>query len=105
MAATDPSIASAFRSCYAELVEALVEPNVLAQQLYSNNIISKETREKVNSGDSRSSRSNTVIDAVEAALGACREDTSKVSMILSILEKHPPLGDVIAKVRRDGSRE
>ena len=103
MAASDPSnhrIIRAFKSHYAELVEVLADPEQLALRLYSSNFISKGTLEKaIDTASDRMRKSNTVIDAVEAALVACR-DTEKASMILSILEKHPPLGSVIAKIRR-----
>ena len=108
MAAADQfnqRVIRAFTAHYADLVEVLVDPDGLAVSLYSNKLISKGTLEKAtNTSYDRMRKSNVVIDAVEASLDACKE-TRKVSTILSILEKHPPLNDVVAKIRRAARSE
>ena len=79
----------AFRECRADLAEAVVDPLILANQLYSQKVISRETLKQVIELPSTvSSKNVTLLDAVEVRI---RAHPSDFLIVLAILERDPTL--------------
>ena len=94
-------IKDVFQSHYDDLVEAMsICVGKVARVLYQNKIISNVTlNEASEDGWSKSRRSHTVVHAIEVYIKSWKS-SSKSLEVLAILEKHPPLDAVIAKIRK-----
>ena len=114
MAATDDPpedplnqrIRDVFQSHYDDLVEAMsICVGKVARVLYQNKIISNVTlNEAIEDGWSKSRRSHTVVHAIEVYIKSWKS-SSKSLEVLAILEKHPPLDGVVAKIRVQVNRD
>ena len=94
-------IERAFRAHYDDMVEALtVCTRKVARILYQNEKIPIETmREASEDTWSKYRRSIAVVDAIDVYIKTWKS-SSKSLEVLAILEKHPPLDGVIARIRK-----
>ena len=94
-------IIDAFRAHYDDMVEAMsVCAGKVARILYEIKIIHIETMKEASEvGWSKYQKSFTVVNAIDVYIKS-RESSSHSVEVLDILEKHPPLDGVVAKIRK-----
>ena len=79
----------AFRECRADLLEAIVDPLILANHLYSKKIISRETLNQITELSLTISNKNIILlNVIEARI---RTHPSDFRILLAILEHNPHL--------------
>ena len=93
-------IIDAFRAHYDDMVEAMtVCAGKIARILYQSKIIDVEKMREANDTRSKYHGSIAVVDAINVYIKTW-ESSSKSLEVLAILEKHPPLDAVTAKIRK-----
>ena len=86
----------AFQECSADLIREIEEPEVLALNLFCNNVISKKEVDEVRMvGLSVSHRKARLLSAVGNQIAV---DPAKFQNLLLVLRKQPPLEDIVKKL-------
>ena len=86
----------AFQKCSADLISEIKEPEVLAWNLFSSNIISKKEVDEVSMvGLSVAHRKARLLSAVGNQIAV---DPAKFQNLLLVLRKQPPLKDIVNKL-------
>ena len=87
----------AFQECSANLIREIEEPEVLAWDLFSSNIISKKEVDEVSMvGLSVAHRKARLLSAVGNQIAV---DPAKFQNLLLVLRKQPPLKDIVNKLK------
>ena len=95
-AATLSEESEAFQKCSADLISEIQEPEVLAWNLFSSNIISKKEVDEVSMvGLSVAHRKARLLSAVGNQIGV---DPAKFKNLLLVLRKQSPLKDIVKKL-------
>ena len=95
-AATLSEESEAFQKCSADLIREIEEPEVLAWDLFSSNIISKKEVDEVSMvGLSVAHRKARLLSAVGNQIAV---DPAKFKNLLLVLRKQPPLKDIVNKL-------
>ena len=84
-----------FRSYEGELMTAIPEPDFVAMDLFSQGIMSVETRDKVHLPGQTNGQKNIII--LKAVEGAITQEV--LEKLLTVLDKYPP-ADIIANKMR-----
>ena len=86
----------AFQKCSADLISEIEEPEILAWNLFSSNIISKKEVDEVSMvGLSVAHRKAQLLSAVGNQIAV---DPAKFQNLLLVLRKQPPLKDIVNKL-------
>ena len=95
-AATLSEESEAFRKCSADLIKEIEDPELLAWELHSSNVISKKQVDEVGMVDlSPVQRKTRLLSAVENQIIV---NPAKFQNLLLVLRKQTPLKDVVAKL-------
>ena len=87
----------AFRKCSANLIKEIEDPELLAWELHSSNVISKKQVDKVSMvGLSAVQRKTRLVSMVEDQIVV---DPAKFRNLLKVLRKHPPLENIVNKLK------
>ena len=87
----------AFRKCSADLVREIQDPDLLAWELYSNDVISETVMDKVSMvGLSTVQRKTRLLNAVRVQIAT---DPTKFQNLLKVLRRQPSLQDVAEKLK------
>ena len=96
MAGTLSEESEAFRKCSANLIKEIEDPELLAWELYSSNVVSKKQVDEVSMvGLSAGQRKTRLVSMVEDQIVV---DPAKFRNLLKVLKKHPPLEDILGKL-------
>ena len=88
--------AEAFRKCSADLLIGIQNPELLAWQLYSDEVVSETVADEVSVvGLSAVQRKTRLLSAVRDQITV---DPNKFQNLLQVLRKQPPLKDVADKL-------
>ena len=86
----------AFRKCSANLIKEIEDPELLAWELYSSNVILKKQVDEVSmAGQSAMQRKTRLLSAIGNQIAV---DPAKFKILLNVLGKHPPLEDILDKL-------
>ena len=86
----------AFRKCSADLIKEIQDPELLAWELHSSNVVSKRQVDEVSRvGLSAVQRKTRLVSMVEDQIVV---DPAKFKNLLKVLRKHPPLENIVDKV-------
>ena len=86
----------AFRKCSADLIRGIQDPELLAWELYSDDVVSETVVDEVSVvGLSGVQRKTRLLSAVRDQLAV---DPNKFQNLLQALRKQPPLKDVAEKL-------
>ena len=92
----------AFRKHSADLLMAIQDPEVLAWELYAENIISSEMRDAVNNRmHERCERTSKLLAAVDSQIAV---DPEVFNVFLSVLSKQPSMSDLSQKIKNAYSK-
>ena len=92
----------AFRKHSADLLVAIQDPEVLARELYAENIISAAARDTANSMMlDRDRRSSNLLAAVESQIAV---DQGVFDVFLSVLAKRPLMSDLCRRMMETYSK-
>ena len=95
-AATLSEESEAFQECSADLIREIEEPEVLAWDLFSSNIISKKEVDEVSMvGLSVAHRNARLLSAVGDLIAV---NQAKFKNLLLVLREQPPLEDIVDKL-------
>ena len=87
----------AFRKCSADLLRKMQDPELLAWELHSSNVVSKKQVDKVSKvGLSAVQRKTRLVSMVEDQIVV---DPAKFKILLKVLRKQPPLEDIVDKLK------
>ena len=96
-AATSSAESEAFRKCSADLIRGIQDPELLAWELYSDDVISQTVMDKVSVvGLSSVQRKTRLLDAVRLQITT---DPTKFQNLLKVLRNQPQLKDVAEKLK------
>lgn len=92
-----PSAASeAFRKCSSDLLRGIQDPELLAWELYSDDVVSETVVDEVSVlGLSAFQRKTKLLSAVRNEIAV---DSAKFQNLLTVLKKKPPLKSVVEKL-------
>ena len=80
---------------YSKLMRTIADPVIIAADLFSDNLISEETRVEANNENSKlDMRKSHLLDGLTRAVAF---DPTNLTKIISVLECHPPFLSAIAK--------
>ena len=86
----------AFRKCSADLIKKIEDPELLAWELYSSNVISKKQVDKVSMvGLSVAHRKARLLSAVGDQIAP---NPAKFQNLLKVLSEQPSLKDIVKKL-------
>ena len=95
-AATLSEESEAFRKCSADFIKEIEDPELLAWELHSSNVISKKQVDEASmAGLSAMQRKTRVLSAVENQIIV---NPAKFQNLLKVLRKQTPLKDVVDKL-------
>ena len=87
----------AFRKCSADLIKEIEDPELLAWELHSSNVISKKQVDEVGMVDlSPVQRKTRLLSAVEDQIAA---NPAKFQNLLKVLSEQPSLKDIVDKLK------
>ena len=87
----------AFRKCSANLIKEIEDPELLARELHTGNVILKNQVDEVSKvGLSYVQRKTRLLSAVGDEIAV---DLAKFQSLLKVLRKHPPLDNIVAKLK------
>ena len=87
----------AFRKHSADLLTAIQDPEVLAWELYAENIIPSAVRDAANNTmHERGKRTSDLLAAVDSRIAV---DPGAFNVFLSILAKRPPMSDLCERLK------
>ena len=96
-AATSSAESEAFRKYSADLIREIQDPELLAWELYSDDVISQTGMDKVSMvGLSSVQRKTRLLDAVRLQIAT---DPTKFQNLLKVLRNQPQLKDVAEKLK------
>ena len=84
-----------FRRYYADMLDSIDDPTLLAARLYSVDLLSRETRKNISDLTRRQQKVSELLDAVETKIG---QDTDNFYEFLEALE-HISMHDLCGKLR------
>ena len=91
------SACEVFRKHSANLLTAIQDPEVLAWELYAENIISQTVRDVANNMmHERGARTSNLLMAVESQIVV---DPGAFDVFLSVLAKRPSLSDICGRIK------
>ena len=91
----------------ADLQSALVEPTMLAANLFSSSFISREVRSRVSevgSGLAKHDKAAILLEAVEKYIGGIKSNEKRSAAfleLLSILKRHVPIDNVARTMEKE----
>ena len=92
----------AFRKHSADLLMAIQDPEILAWELYAENIISSAVRDAVNNRmHERCERTSKLLAAVDSRIAV---DPGVFNVFLSMLSKQPSMSDLSQKIKNAYSK-
>ena len=87
----------AFRKCSADLIKEIEDPELLAWELYSSNVISKKQVDEVSmAGQSTVQRKTRLLSAVGDQIAP---NPAKFQNLLKVLSEQPSLKDIVKKLK------
>ena len=96
-AATSSAEFEAFRKCSSNLIRGIQDPELLAWELYSDDVISQTVMDKVSMvGLSSVQRKTRLLNAVRLQIAT---DPTKFQNLLKVLRNQPQLKDVAEKLK------
>ena len=98
MATTSSEESETLRKCCADLIKEIEDPELLAWELYSSNVISKKQVDEVSiAGQSAVQRKTRLLSAVGDQIPP---NPARFQNLLLVLSEQPPLKDIVKKLEK-----